>query len=191
MDHADTAVSKRLRGGAGRCLVVLAGAGLFVLSLTLLRQSLGPRLRFEPRYGLAFSDLTCQPPPPLKADVFLAEVQYLSGLPDRLSVLDPDLPRRLAGAFARHPWVERVERVELAAPRRASVRLVYRQAVLAVANGRELRAVDRHGVLLPAGAATAGLPVYPRRADPPVGEAGERWGDPAVESAARHAAGLP
>src|SRR5205085_1645284 len=63
---------------------------------------------------------------------FLGEVQYLGGLPERLALLDDDLPGRLAEAFARHPWVEKVERVEVVPPGRVRARLTYRTPVLAV-----------------------------------------------------------
>ena len=42
-----------------------------------------------------------------------AQMTYQPFLPERLRLLDADLPRRLADAFARHLWVEKVERVEV------------------------------------------------------------------------------
>jgi hypothetical protein len=81
--------------------------------------------------------------------------------------------------------VKDVAEVTVASPRQVHVRLVFRTPVLAVPLGTTLRAVDAGGVLLPAQAATEGLPVFQGRANPPVGPAGSRWGDPAVEARAR------
>src|SRR5262249_11509433 len=109
-------------------------------------------------------------------------------MPERLPLLDEDLPRRLAEAFERHPWVEKVERVEVCPPGRVQVRHVYRVPVLAVPVAGQLRAVDCHGILLPATAPPQVLPVFKEPAAPPQGPAGTPWGDPAVEAAARAAA---
>jgi hypothetical protein len=116
---------------------------------------------------------------------FLAEVQYLGTLPDQINVLEPQLAARLTAAFALHPWVERIEGVNLRGPDGPTVRLVIRTPVLAVAG----RVVDRFGVLLPAGTATEGLPAYPADTPPPAGRDGTPWGDPKVEAAARKAGG--
>jgi hypothetical protein len=47
--------------------------------------------------------------------------------------------------------------------------------------------VDAHGILLPKSAPTTALPVFPGTAAPPAGPVGTRWGDAAVEAAARAA----
>src|SRR5438270_7710868 len=62
-------------------------------------------------YRLAFNEIDCTPPPGVRRVDFLAEVQYLGGLRDQLTILDEDVSGRLAHAFARHPWVEEVRRV--------------------------------------------------------------------------------
>jgi cell division septal protein FtsQ len=106
-------------------------------------------------------------------------------LPKQLNIIDEDLPERLRAAFAKHPWVQRVE-VEIKPPKHIIVNLTHRQPVLAVKVGADLRAVDGDGVLLPRNASTLGLPVYDGDARPPrQDEAGTRWGDPNVEAAAR------
>ena len=66
----------------------------------------------------------------------------------------------------------------------ARIALTYRTPVLAVPVAGAVRAVDRHGVLLPKSARTEGLPVFKEKAAPPTGPAGTRWGDEAVERAA-------
>ena len=142
--------------------------------------------------ALPFAAILCTPPPGLSAADFLAEVQFLSNCPDQVRLLDDQLPVRLAAAFIRHPWVERVEKVEVA-PGEVRVRLAYRTPVLAVpwsgADG-PVRAVDRAGVVLPLAALTVGLPLYAGKVATPPGGAGVAWGDPRIEAAARTAAYL-
>ncbi len=165
----------------------VVGVGLAVAGIFFLGQATRNRIRGEDRYTAAFADIDCLPPPGAKRADFLLEVQYLAEQPDQLRLLDDGLPARLAGAFARHPWVERVERVEIVPPRQIRVRLLYRTPILAVTVGGQTHAVDGHGILLPATAPTQGLPVFPGHAAPPAGPAGTRWGDAAVEAAARAA----
>lgn len=179
--------SQRLGRPAIGLLIACLLGGIFLVVVIGVGKATRDNLRQEERFAVSFVDIECQPPPPLPRDTFLAEVQYLAGFPDRFSLLDEDLAQRLAESFARHPWVRRVERVEIARPRQVHVRLEYRAAALAVMLEGKLRAVDAEGVLLPADSATAGLPVYRGRVAPPAGPAGTRWGDAAVEQAARQA----
>src|SRR5262245_50318895 len=123
-----------------KCLALLLGLGLLLGGVIALGPLAQDRLRSSGRYAAAFADVGCEPPPGLTRGAFLDEVQYLAGLPDRLSLLDTELPRRLADAFARHPWVERVERVAVTPPRQVRVELTYRRAVLAVRSQGKLRA---------------------------------------------------
>ena len=182
-------------------------AALLLAGLIALGRSARDALRQQDRYAVAFADIDCEPPPGEERAAFLGEVQYLAGLPERLAVLDDDLPGRLAEAFARHPWVEKVERVEVVPPGRVRARLTYRAPVLAVCvienevreshsrpsgiiNGRFwMLAVDRDGVRLPASASTDGLPEFLGKVPPP-GPTGAAWGNKDVEMAARTAAYL-
>jgi hypothetical protein len=133
--------------------------------------------------SLAFEAIDCPSPGELSRADFLTEVHYLCGLPEHLDLHDAELARKLAAAFALHPWVERVERVQLEPGPKVSVSLCFRKPVLAVSYGGRTRAVDRAGVLLPLQASTAGLPVYDGVAKPP-GEAGKPWPDVEVQKAA-------
>jgi hypothetical protein len=172
-------------------LVAAAGLGIFLAVLVAVGKATRDSLRQDERFGVVLAEIDCQPSPPMPRGEFLAEVQYLAGIPDRLSLLDEELAQRLAEIFARHPWVRRVERVEIARPRQIQVQLEYRTAALAVPVDGKLRAVDSEGVLLPVNAQTEGVPVFQGQAEPPAGPAGTRWGDPAVEQAARQRAEKP
>jgi hypothetical protein len=145
-------------------------------------------LRGQERYQIAFADIDCVPPPHESRPVFLDEVQYFAGLPNSVCVLDDGLPARLSAAFARHPWVDEVKGVEITAPRRVRVQLVYRVAALTVALGDGIdRPVDRHGVRLPAAAVDPEVPVLRGDLRPPAGLEGQLWGDERVAAAARTA----
>ena len=167
--------------------VALAGSALVLCALVFAGRAARDSLRPQDRYTAHFLDIACPAPPNLARADFLSEVQYEAGMPDELHLLDDDLPARLTGAFARHPWVEQVEAVHLAPPNHVEVRLRFRAPALAVRQGEEMRAVDRHGIVLPKTAATGGLPVFRGKPQPPAGPAGKPWGDPAVEEAARTA----
>lgn len=140
------------------------------------------------RYLVPVAAIACEPPPGLDRAEFLDQVRYAARLPAQLNVLDEELPGQLRAAFARHPWVAKVDDVTLRPPKQIEVRLTYRAPVLAVPWDGELRAVDAAGVLLPKNAPTRGLPVYEGQPRPPRGPAGSRWGDPNVEQQARQLA---
>jgi hypothetical protein len=170
---------------------LLAGAGLLAGVLLL-----GGRAResLRGRVALPLADVDCDPPAGMSRAEFLAEVQYLGNLPDSLDLLAPDLGPRLSAAFARHPWVASVEKVEKRTPRGLRAALTFRTPVLAVClPGRArscpcpCRAVDRHGVLLPRSPAEADLPTLVTPVAPPAGPPGTPWGDARVSSAARTA----
>ena len=177
----------RKRRWVVRGLAPVFGAALFLLGLIAAGRLALEQLRDRQRYTVSFADIDCPPPPGQGREDFLGEVRYLAALPDRLRLLDDDMPARLKVAFVRHPWVERVEAVEVVPPSLVRVRLAYRRPALAVPFDGRLRAVDRHGVLLPASAPTEGLPVFSGEPRPPAGPAGTPWRDKAVEEAARAA----
>src|SRR5690348_4836720 len=79
---------------------------------------------------LAFREIECVPPPGVSSAAFLAEVQYLAGLPDQLSLKNDNLTAELARAFAAHPWVEAVQRIGIRSTGRSpGSRCVYRAHV--------------------------------------------------------------
>jgi hypothetical protein len=165
-------------------------AGLLLLAGVVLLGWLALQaLHGQPRYQIAFDDIECTPPPHLTREKFLEEVQFIAEFPDSACALDEGLPARLSAAFARHPWVEQVQGVEVAAPRQVRVRLVYRTAVLRVKGEDGESAVDRFGVRLPAAAADPALPLLVGDLAKPRDQ-GQPWGDDRVEAAARTAAFL-
>jgi hypothetical protein len=166
---------------------VLIGLSLFLFGLLRLGKWALGQIRGQDRYTIAFADIDCTPPPDQKRGDFLDEVQYLAEMPSRVRILDEDLAKRLARAFARHPRVASVARVELTPPGRIRIQLLYRTPVLAVLVAGKLRAVDGQGILLPRETPTKGLPVFAGQGAPPRGPPGTPWGDPAVEAAAREA----
>ncbi len=171
--------------------LVAAVASVFLLlgGLLALGHYAFDQLRESDRYTISFTEIECIPPPGQDRTDFLEEVQYLAGLPARLRLLEEELPRRLAAGFALHPWVARVEQVEITPARRVKVRLTYRRPVLAVPTSDGLRVVDADSILLPKQARSDGLPVYQGKAAAPTGPAGTRWGDPGVAAAARQFSG--
>jgi len=205
-----TGVPGRLGEWLVRGLTPILAVGLFLFGLLTLGKAALDQVRGRERYTIAFADIDCPPPPGQERTDFLGEVQYLGGLPARLHVLDPDLKQGLAGAFARHPWVDKVERVELGS-QKVQVQLVYRTPVLAVIDweqspqgpwamveARSSRtlgarnamlpalAVDGQGNLLPAAALSVkGLPILYSKVAPPGGAAGTPWKDATVTAAAR------
>jgi hypothetical protein len=168
---------------------VAAVLGILTASLGQVWTATRARVADLDRYAVNFSDIDCGAPPGLGREEFLSEVQYLAGMGERVRLLEPDLPARLARAFACHPWVERVHRVGLSPPGLVQLRLTFRTPALQVTQGGTTRAVDPHGVLLPPSALTAGLPRFRGAASAPSGPSGTHWGDAGVEQAARAAAG--
>lgn len=148
-----------------------------------------PELDRRPEYQLPFRDVRLIPPPlpPLPAD-FLDQVRHRADLPEELPLLDPQLPQRLAMAFAAHPWVAQVVEVRNQSLALVTVTLQYRRAVALVEVPDGLYAVDPQGTLLPPqdfSAADAQDYLLIRGIKSvPNGPAGKPWGDPAVTAAA-------
>jgi hypothetical protein len=173
-------------------VLTLAACGLALGGVIALGQHFRRQLRDEPRYQFPFGEIECPAPPGMDRTAFLSEVQYVSGLPEHVSLLDDSLDERLSAAFARHAWVEKVEQVNVGPGRHIRVQLRFRLPVLAVTFSEKAivtRALDVQGVLLPREADTKSLPVLMGIFPPPAAGPGKAWGDPEVEAAA-HVAGL-
>ena len=162
-------------------------AGLLLLAAVIVVGWLASQaLRGQERYQIAFGDIDCTPPPHLSRDFPGGGAVLRPDLPDAVCVLDDGLPARLSAAFAKHPWVEQVESVEIVAPNRVRVRLIYRTAVLRVQGemGRSMRTAcvcRRRRV-------DESRPALHGDVPPPAGQEGQPWGDERVQGAARTAA---
>lgn len=146
-------------------------------------------LRQTDHYLVPVAMIECSPPPDQARAELLAEVQYLANLPDHVNLLDEGLSARLTAAFARHPWVESVERVQLGPARQIRVWLHYRTPALVVSppaasRDTEPRVVDGNAILLPPRASPRGLPRYLGPLKTPPGPAGTQWVDARLQEAA-------
>jgi len=123
-----------------------------------------------------------------------AEAFRNASLDGPLSIMDDDLTKRIAEAFASHPWVAKVHRVTKRHPACVQVELVYRRPVCMVQLAGKLLPVDGRGVLLPPGDfSPVEISRYLRLVNiqtTPVGTVGESWGDARVIGGAAVAAAL-
>jgi len=149
------------------------------------------KLADDPKFQVPVRDIDCDPPPGMTREAFLDEVQYLAQLPSKLPLLDETLPEQLQEAFAKHPWVWRVEAVKLEPPRQIMVTLRFRTPVLAVFWDNRWRAVDWDAILLPQNTSTKDLPRFRGNPKAPQGPSGTTWGDPEVAKQAREAKRAP
>ncbi len=122
------------------------------------------------------------------------DILVRSDLPQRVSLLKPELCRDVAKAFSGNPWVRSVESVRLTQKPALRAHLEYRQPVALVESAKGLLPVDIEGVLLPASDFSVDdidrLPHIKNVQSTPAGKAGEPWGGMLVTSAAKIAAAL-
>lgn len=178
------AAKRRLKVAA--VLVVVAGLAWGVQQVW---EAVAPQVISRQRYRLPAKAITVTPQPAWITVSVRDQVIHNADLDGRLSILDPDFVRAIQDAFALHPWVEAVGRIEKKFPPAASVELSYRQPAAVVeivaGGGVQLLPVDRRGVHLPA----EDVPEIKRRYLPRIGgvvgqpPVGARWDDPRVEGA--------
>lgn len=168
-------------------LVPLLAVGLVLGGLATAGHATRQWLRDQDRVALALEEIQCPTPPGVDREVFLLQIQALGDLPDRLRLLDDNLPARLADAFRRHPWVEKVERVAVLPPRQVQVSLAFRRPALVVTQQGAVRVVDAMGVLLPPLTAAHSLPAYRGTLSAVAVVSGVKWPDGNLETAARTA----
>jgi hypothetical protein len=180
----------RLRGALTRrrakALVVIGVVLVLAVGVKAIWRQAAPIVAGRDRYLIPAERITISKLPEwLVADV-RRQVVEASGLDKRLSVLDPDLVEAVRHAFALHPWVKSIERVEKRFPPGVHVELTFREPLAAVETVRgELLPVDGGGSHLPAG----DVPLIRREnlpriigivGQPPVGQ---RWEDPRLQGA--------
>jgi hypothetical protein len=182
--------SARTKLVAAILLVTAFGIGAW-----LLWQQVAPRMVGSAEYRVDRDDITVEPPAPAWIDEDIRAAVFRSieadGPP---STLDDDLTVHVAEAFADHPWVARVVEVRKSHPDQVHVKLKYRRPACLVELPEGLVAVDGTGVVLPTGrimeTEAARCPRLVGIAAPPLGAAGEAWGDPRVHGAAEIAAAV-
>ena len=177
--------------GPGRMVTVsIVGALAIAASAVWAWSNHSHHLTTDPDYVVTPDRIELIPPPPadLPGDIKLQALRVAS-LDGSLPLLDRELARRLAQAFALHPWIEKVERVEKRYPAHVFVLVVYRQPSLLVEVRNQAYAVDRHGILLPGDDVkrfdSSKLPRLQGGTNPPAAPSGLPWGDPIVHAAAR------
>ncbi len=153
-----------------------------------------PDLSTRPEYQIDWTSVQLTPTPRGVPTRVVDDVRQQARLPEQLSLLQPGLAKQLAEAFSTHPWIERVDRVEVKRQRRIEIDLTWRRVALVVETSRGFYPIDSHGVLLPpadfAPDDVHRLPVCRNIKTLPQGAAGEPWGDGVVECAARIAEAL-
>jgi len=176
----------------GIIFVFAVFVGLGILGWHFVKES----VLKKQEYLLSVDKIVVSPPPDWVPDRFIEDVVRSSGL-NKTSLLDKTLPQKLMEAFTTHPWVEKVEQVDLRYPSGADIKLVYRVPTAFVEmSQRGIIPVDRNGVVLP------GYPsdvisdhqhkhlIIQGIQSMPLGSAGTLWGDPLVHTAAQLAAAL-
>ena len=107
-----------------------------------------------------------------------------------ISLLDDSSGKQIATAFARHPWVKKVDRVRILAGAEVELAITFRRPVAMVEAGSgKFYPVDADAVLLPpSDFSRADVKRYPtiiNASTLPEGPAGSYWGDLMVLGAAR------
>jgi hypothetical protein len=153
-----------------------------------------PDLTSHSEYQFPLDQVQVNPPHRWVPATLLDEVLEQSGLPRSVSLLEGDVARDVAAAFAAHPWVRRVESVRITNEPGMRIVMEYRTPVAFVRTQHGFYPVDEEAILLPpvdfSLSDTRRLPVIRNVATLPRGEAGHRWEDTVVLSAARLAAVL-
>ena len=155
-----------------------------------------PELSERPAYQLSRGAVEIVPAKPdWVPEDFLSIVTGSEVWPaEGTSIFDPTLVERVAAAFADHPWVAEVERVERRVPAGVMVRLKFRRPVAWVETAGGRVAVDVTGVRLPGedlvSEAAERFPVVRGVTSEPPEVGAIAWNDPSVVAAAQLAAEL-
>jgi len=180
---------RTIRGPVGATLLL---AAVLVGGWYLTWHVIGANVLRSDRYVLRQESLDVPSPPDWIHTDVRGEVFRSLAFEGPLSIMDDHLAKRVADAFALHPWIAKVRRVTKQHPGRVKVELDYRRPVCMV---------EVPGGLLPVDAESAWLrsedfsPVeasqYPRLSgleSMPVGSVGTKWGDGRVVGGAEIAA---
>lgn len=187
-------LASAIRGAGRRLLIPLAVLGIGALAMWSLWRHVRDDVLAEPRYQVTYQQIRLPPPPPwIRTDVKQQALRDAS-LDEPFSLLDAELPGRIARALELHPWVAKVHRVLPRYPASVEVDLAYRKPVCMVELPDGYYPLDGEGTLLPTSDFTTADPKrYPKLrgiGSPPLGPAGSRWDDARVLGGAAVAATL-
>lgn len=178
----------------GRLIVLLVIVGAFAGAWYATWRSVRARVLSSDDFLVTFEKVEITPLPEWIHTDIRVQVFRDASLDRPLSIADDDLVERVRGAFALHPWVAKVERVQKFHPARVQVQLVYRRPVCMVEVAGEWIPVDAEGVVLPReDFSPVEAARYPRLTGidtVPPGIAGTRWNDARVLGGAEIAAAL-
>lgn len=178
----------------GWLLALLIIAGAFAAAWYGAWQYVRGRVLSSEEFWVTYDKVDITPLPEWIHSDIRAQVFRDASLDRPLSIADDDLVERVRGAFALHPWVAKVERVQKFHPARVQVEVVYRRPVCMVEVGDEPIPVDADGVALPReDFSPQEASRYPHLAgveSAPLGIAGTRWSDDRVLGGAEIAAAL-
>lgn len=165
-----------------------------VTGLATVLHRIVPNLQDRPEYQFRMEETRITPPHAWVPQKILHEVLGAAALPETVSLLDPELCRKVAIAWEQHPWVRRVKSVRITAEPALIVDLEYRIPVAFIEVPQGFYPVDIDGVLLPprdfSVSKTDQLPHVRNISSTPQAPAGKPWGDVTVSAAARLAAVL-
>ncbi len=165
---------------AAICLLPVVWGGFSRLS-TELNQVESFRIDWA---SIEVSELPDWVPPTLREQVAAA-----AGIEGDLSILDDGLAVKIAEAYAAHPWVKSVNRVQVGPLTRVRIDVTFRRPCALVRTTAGLYPIDETGVVLPpadfAVTDEQRFPIIEHRHSLPQGPAGTHWGDLAVLAAAR------
>lgn len=152
-----------------------------------------PDLSQQEQYQIDTRSLSLIPSPPHYVPIDLVDqVIKRNQLPEKISLLDRDLVLKVAEAFQKHPWVQKV--VSVRKTNTVEVELQFRKPAAMVEFKQRLLPVDNAGVLLPPEDFSVSdarrYPVISGIESVPAGPPGNTWGDVTVTGAAQLAEAL-
>ncbi|QDV15541.1 Cell division protein FtsQ [Gimesia panareensis] len=152
-----------------------------------------PDLAQQEQYQVETRQLSLIPAPPHYVPIDLVDqVIRRNQLPEKVSLLDRDLVIKIAEAFQKHPWVQKVVSVRKTST--VEVELQFRKPAAMVEFKQRLLPVDNAGVLLPPEDFSVSdarrYPVITGVESVPAGPPGNAWGDVTVTGAAQLAEAL-
>lgn len=135
-------------------IVALGVVGMLAFGGQAAWKLAAPLIVNRERYLLRAEAISITPPPAWIAAPVRDQVVHNAGLDGRLSVLDPGFFQAVSNAFALHPWVKSVDRIEKSHGPAVEVTLTYRKPVAVIdmpdGSAGQLLPVDERGVHLPA-----------------------------------------